>query len=187
MKYLYITLALCLAACVASKPRVVKTETFEFTHVDTLVANKEEIYAKSKMFVVDFYQSAKSVLELDDKSIGRIVAKGVLPLPVKSLTGGIVGNDRIYFTLTVDFKDNKARLHLDNFYHEGGVYACGLRGEVQQATSWGPLNSVDPPPGNQLWRVKYWAKIKKYASEQSEQIIKSFSERLHAKLPKDEY
>ena len=60
---------------------------------------------------MDYFKSSKDVIQHEDKEDGKIVGKGILPVPFKGALGSnVVYNDKL--SIQVDCKDNKYRLRV---------------------------------------------------------------------------
>lgn len=70
----------------------------------------EELYVKTNSWFVRTFNSAESVIEYQDKEVGKIMGKYTF-----SYTEGIY-TYRVRQTLSVDLKDNRARIVIDDPY-----------------------------------------------------------------------
>jgi hypothetical protein len=86
--------------------------------VDSLSKTKNQIYSDTKMFIADYWKSAQSVIQNDDKDAGMILVKGSTRQPTS------VGLGTLYFwySYTVKFlmKDNKYKLIVENIHYSSG-------------------------------------------------------------------
>lgn len=108
-------LALCsLLAFGQSEP-----QEFSLIMVDSaVVGTKQQIYEKIETFL----STKLDNLTLRDKESFKYVGDGHFTMPVKSMFGERLGEDRVKFKCMVQIKDNKYKLTMSNFYHEGGDY-----------------------------------------------------------------
>lgn len=73
--------------------------------------SKADLYKNAKQWFVDYFKSSKDVIQNEDKEDGKIVGKGILPIPFKGAMGmNVVYDDKL--TIQVDCKDNKYRLRI---------------------------------------------------------------------------
>jgi len=66
---------------------------------------KEDLYNKSKLYFVDVYNSAKDVIQYDDKDAGRIVGKGFLELNDMQWVAPWIWD--VYYTTEIMVKNGK--------------------------------------------------------------------------------
>jgi hypothetical protein len=111
-KLLILLLLVCNLKSFAQK------DSFEFKLIDTVNATKAELYLRARQFVALNFNDAKSVIQMDDKDAGKIICKGVMDVYIKGPMGKSSGN-YIDFTINVDIKENKYRVILSNFNHDG--------------------------------------------------------------------
>lgn len=130
---------------------------FKFTSVDSVKGSKEELFVKSKTWLTKTFNSAKSVIQVEDKEAGRIIAQGVMKTPHQNMIG-YGGTDNANFTLTIDCKDGKYRCVLSDFSHPyGGSY-------------------TNKKPATIMINKSGWNHIKEYTKQKSEEIISSLNE-----------
>jgi hypothetical protein len=110
----------------------------EVVPIDSLT--KDEIYNRAKRMFSKMFKDSRDVLELDDKEAGTLIGNGNTEILWK--TDGILGmvvSIRLWFTVTIDVKDGKYRVTLNNFENEtdafrsGSTYVKGTRYPIEQA------------------------------------------------------
>jgi len=124
MKRLFILLLFFPLYAISQKTNVdEKSEVpspFEFRLVDSLSLSRSDIYTRLRTFVAIAFNSAKNVIQMDDKESGKIICKGIMnPILKYRLMGDTVkfkGN--VKFTLQIDVKENKYRCIMNNFILE---------------------------------------------------------------------
>jgi hypothetical protein len=95
---------------------------FKWEKIDSIQKSKVELYSDTKMFIAEYWKSAKDVIQNDDKESGMILIKGIV-------------NEDIYFqfnnhTYTYGynvkflFRDKKYKIIIDNVYCERAM--CGV-------------------------------------------------------------
>jgi hypothetical protein len=157
---------------------------FEFTKIDSIPASKNELYIRAKTWMSNFYRSSKSVIEMDDKDAGRIIGKAVIPWEYVFLHEGCT--TYIHYTITIDVRENKVRLVLSDFYHEGCKKI--IRNGDVGISDGGSLNQDEEP-----WRYamkkrkqKWWDDIKATAKSKAESLMYSFGEEMRKSINKSE-
>lgn len=89
-------------------------ENFKWELTDTIPKTKNQIYTETKLFIADYWKSAKTVIQNDDKEGGVILLKGIT-----CITKTIALADYTYcydYTVTFMMKDNKFRIIIDGVY-----------------------------------------------------------------------
>lgn len=77
--------------------------------------SKEQIYTRSSAWFVQFYVSAKSVIEMDDKSSGIIMGVGATPFTYNMVSGNLE------YLLKIEPKDGKYRISMDRLCASGAT------------------------------------------------------------------
>lgn len=90
---------------------------FQFTLIDTVSCPKDKLYTRALTWVVKTYNSAKDVIQLNDKDDGKLILKAIMQIPVAR-----GGYETVDYTMTIDVKDNKYRCTITGFTHTGGTY-----------------------------------------------------------------
>lgn len=135
MKNLLIALMLillvssCFTAKVPSKDRAATyPNPFEFTLIDTIPLSKSELFVKASEWLAKSYNNSKAVIQYSDKEAGKIVGKALYQTPsLLSGLGGLIGDETVDYTITIDVKEGKYKCVLSDFIHKGGEhYASGL-------------------------------------------------------------
>ena len=73
--------------------------------------SKKQIFDSSKIWLAKTFQSSNDVVQYEDLSTGTIIGKGNMKYPCTNTFKCMAfANQIILFTLTIDTKDNKARL-----------------------------------------------------------------------------
>lgn len=93
--------------------------------------SKDELYNRAKEWFVITYNSAQDVLQMDDKSAGKIIGKGTSSGKYKFM----MSNTDYYlnYTLSVTVKDGRYRYEFSQFTVETlGKYSSGGRSSINQ-------------------------------------------------------
>jgi hypothetical protein len=156
----------------------------EFISVDsTIKGSKDELFLKAKSWLVHEFKSANDVIQLSDKEAGKLIGKGYFEY---IHDGGLFGYntiDKIWFTVTINVKQDKDRIIISELSHEG-TYESARK----KAPNYGSLDEEKPPSSIECTK-KQFAKIKDSAKESSNNFIKSFNAYMHSdsKIAKDEF
>lgn len=107
---LLITLGLALSAnAYAEKGDVLQGDVQQVVEFQGM--SKDAIYTGSRQWVATTFNSAQSVIQMDDRQSGVIIGKGNMKYPCYGswLCTGVTDNT-IKFTVKIEAKDNKARV-----------------------------------------------------------------------------
>lgn len=93
----------------------------ELILVVSVAGSQDELFLRGKDWVFKTYNSGKTVEQYEDKSAGRLVIHARTSELSWKVGLGIT-NDAGAFTydMTLDFKDNKARITIDNIVYKRG-------------------------------------------------------------------
>jgi hypothetical protein len=92
----------------------VSQENFNWNKTDSVNKSKDKIYSDTKLFISNTWNSAKDVIQNDDKEAGVILLKGNIIKKVNYNMGEYV---YVYnYTLTFKMKDKKYKVELNNVY-----------------------------------------------------------------------
>jgi len=123
------------------------------------------LYARANAWIANTYRSANAVIEMQNKEAGQLIAKGLVPVTIRSLgmanDGGVVRH-----TLTIYVKDNKYKYVLTGLTHEAtGAPNLYSGGALEQQT--GHLFPLDIGAG------KAWAEIKRQGTQDARRLVES--------------
>lgn len=68
--------------------------------------SKDELYVYSKIWIAENYNSANNVIQLDDKTAGKIIVKGIYSYNMHTIA------HKLYHTLEIYQKEGKVRISL---------------------------------------------------------------------------
>lgn len=146
--------------------------SFEFSQIDSIQGSKGELFVRAMAWMANTFNSAKSVIQMQDKEAGKIVGKAVIPWEYRFMGDGCKCS--IHYIITIDCKDNKVRIVLSNFYHEG----CSKYTKSGDA---GILDGGSLDQKEQQWKgglkgkkQKWWDDIRNTATKEANLIITSF-------------
>ncbi|HUW07863.1 MAG TPA: DUF4468 domain-containing protein [Williamwhitmania sp.] len=97
-----------------------------FTVPDTTI---NATYTKAKLWFVDNFNNAKSVIQVDDKDNGIIKGRGVLDYGA---------NHYFYYTITVMFKPGRVKYEITDIVHsyDGYIPGYGYKKEDKPLETW---------------------------------------------------
>lgn len=78
---------------------------------------KEEIYNRIKIWLTEAFKSSKDVIQIDDKTSGRIICKGNSDIIIPMVIMDVPINCR--FTLSILIKDFKYRVRFERITYQG--------------------------------------------------------------------
>lgn len=135
--------------------------------IDSVIFSKDQLYLKAREWAARSFVKANEVIQMDDKEAGKIICKGYFEIEgAKNGFGMTLGMDYVSFTLSIDIRDNKYRLLLEDLSHKGGTYQYSVTG--------GSLCNDKPACGTFWMPASRWAKYKKRSSAESKLLIASF-------------
>jgi len=124
---------------------------------DTIIqasgVNKDNIFALINQWIAIHYNSAKNVIQLNDKESGIIIVKGIFPTMVSGLSRG---ERMVTHTMTIKVKDQKMKVSIDRFGIDLGTYGTyTLEGAIMGTTygGGGSIRSCLYPP--QRMEIQY--------------------------------
>jgi hypothetical protein len=92
-------------------------------------ASKQELYMRAQEWAVKTFRSAKDVLQVQDASGGRLIAKACYEKPYYILASRFV--NYFWHTVKVDVKDGRYRYEITDFYIEGTSKMLGTPKEME--------------------------------------------------------
>lgn len=109
MKTRLLFITLLVSSCATM---VTFSENEAVSHVfDDTPGSQDELYLKANSWMIETFNNAESVVQHNDKEQGVIIGKYLLH---GSSASGLYGNvdNRIYATIDIRLKDNKARIEI---------------------------------------------------------------------------
>jgi len=112
-KVIFITLVTLLTSCSSLMMPIVPTDQLSKTKIiDNLTESKSDLYVKANKWMIKSFNNAESVIQFSDKESGTISGKYLL---FGAITAGLYGaniDSRIFATINVECKDNKAKIEV---------------------------------------------------------------------------
>lgn len=113
-------------------------ENFVWEKTDSVAKTKEQIYSDTKMFIAEYWKSAKSVIQNDDKEGGLILVKGIVMV---SRVYALYPYEYTYsYNVTFRMKNSKYKITIDNVYCESANI-----GDVRKLKVVHPFEGDDAP------------------------------------------
>jgi len=78
--------------------------------IDAPNKSKMDLYNNARQWFVDYFKSSKDVIQNEDKDQGRIIGKGIILVPWKTVASNGFYDDKI--TIQIDVKDGKYRYRI---------------------------------------------------------------------------
>ena len=82
--------------------------------VEVKGSDKDAIYESSKRWIAHTFNSAKAVIEYQDREAGKIIGNGAIQYPCSGLECIAKGDWKILFTMSIDAKDERFRMTFSN-------------------------------------------------------------------------
>jgi len=103
---------------------------------------KDELYVRAKKWFVDTYNSAKNVLQMEDKEAGIIVGKGLFDIPYSLFIGSSIVS--VSHTIKIYTKDGKYKYEVTD-----------ISGKHLNESGWHDIDINNQPPiGNKTNKIK---------------------------------
>src|SRR5579862_4414223 len=83
-----------------------------YEQIDSVTASKNELFIRSKIWLVNTFKSSKDVIQLDDKESGKLMGKGMSMFAVEYGFNKMLISGAIYYTIQIDCRDNNARIKI---------------------------------------------------------------------------
>jgi hypothetical protein len=125
---------------------------------------KDQLYSQLQDWIANTFNSAKSVIQISDKDLGKIVGNGCVPVNQHPnvFIGGLYMIGYGYFTINVQCKNGKYKYTINNLYFENQYNTSG-KIPLQQEKSGQGMNI----PQKQWDKIKNDAKIQIYSTIES--------------------
>lgn len=134
----------------------------------------ENIYNRAKLFVVNNYNSAKTVTDLSDDKLHSVIVKAYTTTHFKSWAGGIFEAGGFNYTLKIYCKDGRYKYEISDLIHTG-MY------DSQNSSSGGAIENVKPACGTMHISKGQWDYIKNDCISNIEELIKTLKQSMSNK------
>lgn len=155
----------------------------EYTKIDSVQYNKAQLFGFAKSWFSEVFKSGESVIDMEDKDLGRLIGNGKMAYRQNSPFGNQVGLDVISFQMNIDTKDNKYKITIKNIKHNyiqtATVYNPSSRlltsmGNSMANSRNGGLLTNEKPDCGWLVTKKQWAELKKKSDEYAKHLLDDF-------------
>lgn len=89
---------------------------------------KTELYINANEWIVHTFNSAKDVIQFNDKEAGKIICKTLTSISFGKGWNKVI-LDPIYFLVTIEVKDGRYKITASNFIHHNVVVLAEIRAE----------------------------------------------------------
>jgi Domain of unknown function (DUF4468) with TBP-like fold len=135
---------------------------------------KKEMYGRAKLWFVEYYKSAKDVIQADDPEIGQIAGRALFYYQPKGLMASEAVKGNVKYIVKVFVKDGKYKVDVESFYHEklGEI----TTDEEAKFKLFGNSQGV---------KNKIWKEIKQQCKDDAEALMASLKKSLNKKSDSD--
>ncbi|AGN89388.1 DUF4468 domain-containing protein [Flavobacterium psychrophilum] len=150
--------------------------------VDSL-KKSSQLYMLSRSWFAEKYNSAKDVIQFEDKEEGKIIARGSFNYNSNVFVYSNATKGHITYTLTIIVKDGRYKYEASNFTHQGNPE--NIVGDV----SFGLITSDEECPYNisaKGWRNRVWRDLKEQIDGYINPIIISLNKYIASAVVKEE-
>ncbi len=112
-----------------------------------------QIYIKGNEWFAKAFNSANDVIQMNDKEVGKIIGKGIIPVSSLGYSAG-----SFHYTISLMAKEGRCKYVITDIYHDGS-------GTTNNVGSGGAMRNIKPECGTMRMFKKYWKKIKIQADE----------------------
>lgn len=155
--------------------------SFEFKVIDSAKATKVELYNYSKIWLANYFNSAQSIIQFDDKESGVIIAKGLIHYEDKGNIDDMIYN--IKFSIEISLKDNKYRIRLYDYIMGGTIYDHGVVSPGTTTINGSGLLFSD----DKFRKLPYSKELIPRVEISSKGILKSFADSIKKQTVKDDF
>jgi len=148
-----------------NKDTIQSLNPFEFSYTDTSSETKSNLYIKANEWVANTFNSAKDVIQMNDKEAGKIIAKGVIECFETAALSSITID--VKFTLAIDVKDKKYRIRLYDFL----ITYISIPGNPYSPFQ--PNTSLSEDKSHDLW-PKNFRNVKYKCYDRANELLTSF-------------
>ncbi len=179
MKYLFILLTIF--------PFFLQSQVaIEYERVFELEGDSEALFKKARNWVNDQYIDANSGLTIVDEESMYIAGKGAIRFNTRKVFIGNLATDGIIrYKLDLNFKDDKVKLRLYSFSHEGTN--TGENGGIHLGKIYDGKLCTNQVNISQEWRLKVCSEINSAIDVHQEKLFDKFQEDMSKKAVLEEW
>ncbi|MCP3943533.1 MAG: DUF4468 domain-containing protein [Desulfobacteraceae bacterium] len=115
IKQFFLFISLFLVGCAGLQPVTDTNRIFQRV-IQAPGYSKEQIFNGTKIWIAENFNSAKAVIEYENKDDWTIIGNGIIPYPCTGFDCVAKMNWKVPFTMRVDIKDQKFRLTFSNIH-----------------------------------------------------------------------
>ncbi len=116
MKHLlFITLIVISFNSFCQNPLPLKDGKVFYESIDSINCTKSEAYIKAKTWFANTFNSANSVIQMDDKDAGSLIGKGYTAKEAGNVFTGPISQN-VWYTINITIKDGKYRVQIYDVY-----------------------------------------------------------------------
>ncbi len=144
----------------------------EVIPVDSI--SKNELYNSAKLWFTTVYNSAKDVLQMDNKDEGQIIGKAIIRYYPKVFVGSETTKGNINYIIKVFVKDGRYKYEITDFVHHPDAGGSG-----RNSGNFGLITTDNEYPNAksaQNWYNKVWSDIKNQIEQNILPLIVSLKE-----------
>ncbi len=150
---------------------------------------KDQLYSAAVAWFGETFQSAKNVIDIQDREAGRIIGKPLFKYtPVIFMAGERV-RGVVHYDVTIEVKDGRYRYKIDNFTHEGssGSYSGIPLAPISfQLLTREELCPYDVDGVTSSGKQETWVDLKQKSKDEAERLILSIKSRMAQSATKSE-
>jgi hypothetical protein len=134
--------------------------------------SKDQLYSRAFEWVAKTYNSARAVIQMQDKESGKLVVKGLTRISIRGYEGGVVTH-----TLSIYVKDGRYKYILTDLNHDATA--------VQNVSPGGPLETEEAKIYGLGGGRKVWLDIREQANRDAKSITSGLQAAMTVKGDKD--
>ena len=149
--------------------------------------SKNELYNRARLWFTTVYNSAKDVLQMDNKEEGQIIGKAIISYYPKVFVGSETTKGRINYTIKIFVKDGRYKYEITDFVHHPDASGSG-----PNSGNLGLITTDKEYPNAKSahnWYNKVWSDIKNQIEHNILPLIVSLKEGMNkpAETKKDNW
>ena len=153
-----------------------ESKPLAFSEVVVEGATKDQLYSAALAWFADTFRTAKTVLDIQDKERGRLVARPSFAYEPKVSVGRARIKGTVRYAVTLEVKDGKYRYTIDGFTHEGAPgYGAPSSFGLLTTDAKCPY-SVEGP--TKAGKQETWEHLKSLAKTQADILTASLKKRM---------
>jgi hypothetical protein len=111
-----------------------------YAQIDSVSGSQTDLYSKAKAWIINSFNGKKQKFTTDNKESGELISSGHAPLNFMVGQNGYPVTGMYYFTIQVNFKDNKTRIR---FYNIKAKVGYNNPEPIEEFNQRGPVIDID--------------------------------------------